>query len=495
MEEKILTALKTIVGEEYVSEGTAGTRRFLRPGWETPSLVSVRAERDEEVQKIVDFARENQTGIITANDRYLLEEDLDKEGIFLDFERMNEIEIIDGYMLMAHVQRGVTWDQLNSALKAYGMKAVAPIAANSRSVAECHTARVVGKAASKFWDYPATNLRLVLANGRRGVSISLHQRYHVHMMHLVAGRDYPQTWREFVDWFSDDEACAQYLERLRWRQGFSCPACSSQGEPYRGSRNRLLCRSCRRQVTLSSGTIFAGTRTPLTTWFAAVWYVTNQKHGVSALGLKQALGLGSYQTAWTMLHKLRRAMVRPGRDRLTRIVEVDETYIGGEEPGKRGRQTDKKAIVVVAVEVKEPGGFGRVRLRRVPNVTGESLLSFICDVVEPGSVVRTDGWRGYNKVSVNGYRHERTVLSCAGHPAHVAMPGVHRICALLKRWLLGIHQGAVSLEHLDYYLDEYTFRFNRRTSRSRGLLFYLLLEQAVVTEPVPYRSMVGGKLA
>jgi transposase-like protein len=226
-----------------------------------------------------------------------------------------------------------------------------------------------------------------------------------------------------------------------------------------------------------------------------VWYVTNQKHGVSALGLKQALGLGSYQTAWTMLHKLRRAMVRPGRDRLTRIVEVDETYIGGGEPGKRGRQTDKKAIVVVAVEVKEPRGFGRVRLRRVPNVTGESLLSFICDVVEPGSVVRTDGWRGYNKVSVNGYHHERTVLSCTGDPAHVAMPGVHRISALLKRWLLGIHQGAVSLEHLDYYLDEYTFRFNRRTSRSRGLLFYRLLEQAVVTEPVPYKSMVGGNLA
>ncbi len=313
------------------------------------------------------------------------------------------------------------------------------------------------------------------------------------MTHPAAGRDYPQTWSQFVEQFSDDDACARYLEHLCWREGFHCTACSSEAKPYHGSLNRLLCRSCRRQVTLTAGTTFAGTRTPLTMWFATIWYVTNQKHGMSALGLQQVLGLGSYQTAWTMLHKLRRAMVRPDRDSLAGNVEVDGTYIGGEEPGKHGRQTDKKAIVVVAIEMIKPKGFGRLRLRQVPNVAGESLVPFICDVVKPGSVVMTDGWGGYNTVLDKGYQHEQTVLSSSGDPAHVAMPGVYRIAALLKRWLLGTHQGAVSVEHLDYYPDEYTFRFNRRTSRYRGLLFYRLLEQAVTTEPAPYRSMVGGK--
>lgn len=312
-------------------------------------------------------------------------------------------------------------------------------------------------------------------------------------MHPVAGQDYPQTWSQFVERFSNDNDCARYLGHLRWREGFHCPACSSDAKPYHGSRNRLLCRSCRRQVTLTAGTIFAGTRTPLTMWFAAIWYVTNQKNGVSALGLQRVLGLGSYQTAWAMLHKLRRAMVRHGRDGLSGNVEVDETYIGGVETGKHGRQTDNKAIVVVAIEMIKPKGFGRLRLRQVPNVAGESLVPFICDVVKPGSVVMTDGWGGYNTVSDKGYQHEKTILSASGDPAHVAMPGVHRIAALIKRWLLGTHQGAVSAEHLDYYLDEYTFRFNRRTSRSRGMLFYRLLEQAVATEPAPYRAMVGGK--
>ena len=166
MEEKVLSELQAIVGQENVIEGTTGTQRFLRPGWETPSLVTVRPKNDEDLQGIVNLARDNQIAILTANDRYLLEEDLEKAGIFLDFERMNEIEVIDGYTLMAHVQRGVTWDQLNEALKPHGMKAAAPVAANSIYVAESHAARVVGKAASKYWDYPASNLRLVLANGR-----------------------------------------------------------------------------------------------------------------------------------------------------------------------------------------------------------------------------------------------------------------------------------------------------------------------------------------
>lgn len=311
--------------------------------------------------------------------------------------------------------------------------------------------------------------------------------------HPTAGHDYPRNWGQFLEWFPDNNRCLAYLERLRWPAGFYCPACGVQDEPYRASRGRLICRRCRHQSSVTSGTIFGGTRTPLTNWFATVWYMTNQKHGVSALGLKRVLGLGSYQTAWTILHKLRRAMVRPDRDRLSGNIEVDETYVGGKEKGVRGRQTLKKAIVVIAAEVHSPKGIGRVRMKQVPDVSANGLTPFVCDAVEPGSVVLTDGWKGYNDLPEHGYTRIKTVLSDTGDPAHVAMPVVHRVASLLKRWLLGIRQGSVFSIHLDEYLDEYTFRFNRRSSRSRGLLFYRLLEQSVVIKPTPYRSIIGGR--
>jgi len=185
--------------------------------------------------------------------------------------------------------------------------------------------------------------------------------------------------------------------------------------------------------------------------------------------------------------------MRPGRELLHGLVEVDETYVGGAaKGGKRGRGTENKEIVVIAVEVFQPKGFGRIRMRRIPDVSNDSLVPFICDVVEPGSEILTDGWKGYNSLSEHNYTHSRTVLSASGDPAHVAMPGVHRITALLKRWLLGIHQGAVSGKHLEYYLDEYTFRFNRRTSRSRGMLFYRLMQQAVSTSSAQYRQIING---
>lgn len=223
-----------------------------------------------------------------------------------------------------------------------------------------------------------------------------------------------------------------------------------------------------------------------------MWYVTSQKSGGSALGLKQVLGLGSYQTAWSWLHKMRRAMVRPDRDRLQGYVEVDETYIGGEEQGGRGRLTEKKAIVIIAVEIHFPMGFGRVRMRQVADVSAASLTQFVCDEVETGATVHTDGWSGYNELPGYGYKHEKTVLSATGDPAHIHMPAVHRVASLLKRWLIGTHQGSASSQHLNYYLDEFTFRFNRRSSRSRGLLFYRLMQQAVQEAPAPYRLLVGG---
>jgi transposase-like protein len=308
----------------------------------------------------------------------------------------------------------------------------------------------------------------------------------------VGGVDYPRTLLEFNEWFPSEKACARFLADLRWRDGFHCPACGGE-KNWPTTRGELRCANCQRQTSVTAGTIFDKTRKPLRNWFQAMWYVTNQKFGGSALGLQRVLGLGSYQTAWTWLHKLRRAMVRPGRDRLTGCVEVDETYVGGDEEDVRGRQTERKAIVAIAVEVLEPKGFGRVRLRRIADCSARSLTPFVCAAIEPGSEVRTDGWRGYKQVAAKGYRHVQTVLAAQEEPAHVVMPAVHRVASLLKRWLLGTHQGAVSADHLDYYLDEYTFRFNRRKSQARGLLFYRLIEQTVQIAPVRYRQLVGGK--
>jgi len=263
------------------------------------------------------------------------------------------------------------------------------------------------------------------------------------------------------------------------------------GTPRRGPLRDLLfqCAACGRQTSVTAGTIFQDTRTPLSIWFRAMWAVTSQKTGTSALTLQQVLGLGSYQTAWTWLHKLRRAMVRPGRERLAGRVEVDETFVGALEDGVRGRGAVKKALIVIAAE--EVGhGIGRIRLRRVPDGSADSLQGFIDEVIEPGSRVHTDGWVGYDRLKAHGYRHRITFLSDHPEPANELLPRVHLVVSLLKRWLLGTHQGAVSPAHLDYYLDEFTFRFNRRRSRHRGMLFYRLAQQAVQVEPVPYKAMV-----
>lgn len=309
--------------------------------------------------------------------------------------------------------------------------------------------------------------------------------------HPVGGVDYPRTLQEFDKWFSNEATCIEYLQRLRWPEGFRCPNCGGNKEWLTG-RGLLRCSHCQRQTSVIAGTLFEGTRKPIRTWFQAMWYVTSQKYGGNALGLKRVVGFGSYQTAWTWLHKMRRAMVRPGRDLLGGKVEVDETYVGGEEAGVHGRETDTKAIVVIAVEIHEPYGFGRVRLRRVPDVSGASLVPFVCEMVKPMSEVLTDGWGGYNTLPEHNYIHSKIILSSSGDPAHVLMPGVHRIAALLKRWLLGTHQGSVSKKYLDYYLDEYTFRFNRRTARSRGLLFYRLVEQAVHVEHISRTQIIRG---
>jgi transposase-like protein len=221
-------------------------------------------------------------------------------------------------------------------------------------------------------------------------------------------------------------------------------------------------------------------------WFEAIWHITSQKYGANALGLQRVLGLGSYHTAWKWLHRLRRGMVRPARDSLCGTVEVDETYIGGERPGKRGRGAENKALVVIAVEDKggtTGKGMGRIRLQHIPDASAKSLIGFITTHVTNGSLIRTDGWGGYDSLPAAGYRHVvvgTTELVIA-----------HLVASLLKRWLLGTYQGGVQQSHLSYYLDEYTFRFNRRTSASRGKLFYRLVQQAILTPAAAGPDIVG----
>ena len=312
----------------------------------------------------------------------------------------------------------------------------------------------------------------------------------------AAGTDYPTTWVEFLDWFHSEQACRDYLEKLRWVDGLICPQCGKVSHVERMSRGRLICRECRHQATATAGTVFDKTRTELRVWFAAIWYITNQKHGVSALGLQRVLGLGSYETAWAMLHRLRRAMVRPDRELLHGEVEIDETYLaltGKKTPilatGRKSNTT--KVLVVIAVEMLQPKGFGRIRIRQVAQGDYEHLMPFIKESVRVGAVIHSDGSAAYRNLEDAGYKHRRTVHLGSDMPAHESMPGVHRVASLLQRWMMGTLHGAVQPKHLDYYLDEFVFRFNRRTSRSRGLLFYRLLQQAVMTEPVTYAKIAS----
>ena len=304
--------------------------------------------------------------------------------------------------------------------------------------------------------------------------------------------DFPRTLMELEQQFGDEVACRAYLFALRWPDGFVCPGCG--GHTALAIRRDLWrCGDCRRETSVMAGTIFQDSKLPLTVWFRAMWQVTSQKNGMSALGLQRVLGLGSYKTAWAMLHKLRRAMVRPGRERLRGIVEVDETYWGGEEEGVRGRGAVEKALIAVAAEAASgrPKAIGRIRLRCIPDTNRATLHAFIGQAIEPGSTVVTDGLQAYR--DLKGYVHDRQVQQRQTADAEHLLPRVHRVASLLKRWLLGTHQGAIAHEHLNDYLDEFTFRFNRRTSASRGKLFYRLTQQAVQVDPAPFDSLVAPK--
>lgn len=308
--------------------------------------------------------------------------------------------------------------------------------------------------------------------------------------HPVRGVDYPGTYQALQDWFPDERSCIDYLTELRWGKGFSCPLCGA-AEFWQIARRLRMCRSCGRKTSVTAGTIFHRSRTPLRTWFAAIWFLTASKNGISATNLHEVLGFGSYETAWAWLHKLRRAMVRPDRDRLAGVVEVDESFVGGRTQGTDGAGTDK-TLVVIAVEKVSAHKLGRVRLGSIPNSSNDYLLPLVESFVAPGSTVRTDGRVGYQRLTARGYLHEPINLSASAEPAHVELPGVHRVAALLKRWVAGSLHHGLSDQHFDYYLDEFAFRFNRRNSTQRGLLFYRLLQQAVATDPHPLKDLIGG---
>ena len=295
---------------------------------------------------------------------------------------------------------------------------------------------------------------------------------------------------EFEEMFRTEQDCINYLISLRWPDGFICPQCGSI-RYWKKSKGRFECQDCHKETTITNDTIFHKTTKPLLVWFRAIWWIVAQKNGVSAKGLQKILGLGSYQTAWTWLHKFRRLMVLSGRSKLEGIVEVDEVLIGGKTSGKRGRGAEGKSLVAVAVEVKGRK-TGRVRLSKIPDASGDSLKNFVEQNIKPASTIITDGWPSYSGLKKMGYVHEiqRAVVK---EEDEEILPNVHRIASLLKRWLLGTHQSYLNKDKLGYYLDEYVFRYNRRTSNSRGLLFQRLMEQAINTAPVTYEKIIKEK--
>ena len=292
--------------------------------------------------------------------------------------------------------------------------------------------------------------------------------------------DYPETMQDFMDRFVSEQACARYLAHVRWGNEFTCPSCTHH-EAWYQAKGVFRCKKCRRDISVTAGTILQDSRVPLRTWLLAAWFVVSQKNGVSALGLARVIGIKRYETAWELLRKIRKAMIRPGCERLSGLVEVDEVFIGGVRHGKRGRGAIGKVLVLVAVEDKVKAGFGRIRITIIPDATATSLRKAINEMIEPGSTIRTDEHSSYPSITKHGYSHI-AIKGKATVPGEDPTPLVHRIASLLKRWLLGTHHGRVEESHLQEYLNEFVFRFNRRTSRSRGKLFYRLIQNLTASK-------------
>jgi transposase-like protein len=302
--------------------------------------------------------------------------------------------------------------------------------------------------------------------------------------------EFPKNLPEFLERFGTEEACAEYLFHQKWPDGFKCSRCGCTQANLLSTRSVYVCYGCRHHHSVTAGTAFHGTRKGLKQWFLALYLMVTSKQGLSAKELQRQLGLGSYKTAWTWLHKLRRCMVTPDRAPLSGTVEVDETWIGAPKPGTPGRGAAGKTVVACAVE-KNEGRIGRVRLAVIADCSADKLNSFVKGKLELESTVHTDGWRGYNGLERSGYVHMQNIIDGSQQKAHVLLPAVHRVFSLLKRWMLGTHQGAISRKHLQRYLSEFEFRFNRRTSHSPTHLFQRLMEGVVRDGHCPYHTIVG----
>lgn len=300
---------------------------------------------------------------------------------------------------------------------------------------------------------------------------------------------FPGTLLEFQRRFPGDEECRRYLLESRWPDGYSCPRCNHREAYELSSRALLKCKACSYQTSATAGTVLHGSKVPLAAWFWAAYLVTTHTPGFSALQLQRQLGLNRYETAWAMLHKLRRAMVRPERDRISGKIEVDETYVGGVEEGRRGgrRRESTKSIVVGAVEVRGRGS-GRLRLAVVQDVSAASLVPFVEGAVAAGSTLLTDGWQGYAPLRKT-YDHQPATQ---GDPRNAAklFPRIHRAFSNLKTWLAGTHHG-VSHTHLPYYVNEFVFGFNRR--RTPMAAFQSLLGLAARHTRTTYKMLYSDE--
>jgi len=287
----------------------------------------------------------------------------------------------------------------------------------------------------------------------------------------VGRPDYPQDMREFRRKFSSDQACLEYLSQSRWPDGFVCPKCSGESAVLIASRYVYQCRVCRVQTSPTAGTVMHRSHLPIQEWFWAAYLMATHTPGISALQLQRQLGIGGYQNAWHMLHRLRKGMVNDTRTKLTGLVEVDETFVGGPVKGKKGRgvaAAEDKSLVVGAVEVlayKDAEGrrrerAGRLRLTPISDASAESLGAFLSQSIEAGSRIRTDGWKGYSDTALEDYIHHVRVIGSPDR-AHKRFPHIHRVFGNLKLWINGTHHG-VEPKHLPGYLDEFVFRFNRR---------------------------------
>lgn len=301
------------------------------------------------------------------------------------------------------------------------------------------------------------------------------------MRQFTITEDFPKSEIEFDQRFSNPNACYDYLYALKWPNGFVCKKCGHK-KCWISAKRLFICTSCEHQHSLTAGTIMDSSKKPIIYWFKAMWWFTTRKSGVNAVNLKDLLGLGSYNTAWSWLQKLRRCTIRKDREKLSGRVEVDEFVVGGQKSGKRGRGAEGKTIVAVAVErcnESKKKRIGRIRLQVILDYSALSLETFINENIEPGSIIATDSWSSYPSI-INEQCH-RPINQSKSDEKQDNLYGAHLVTSLVKRLIRGTYQGRFEPKYLQNYLDEYVFRFNRRKSKYIGKKFMRIVQQVVAS--------------